>query len=468
MAKLETIKSYLVSLGFSVSHGELRNFNDTLKQVTQDVERVAGGMAKGFAAAGVTIAGVFAGIGVGVLDLMNNTARADLGFQVFARRMYMSTEAAKQMKIATDALGYSLEDIIWGPKELRDRYGTLIEDQRRMQAGLGGNFETQMRRIRDVRFEFTRLGVEVEYFGMQLTKSLMDKLFGGADSLDKRLDQLNRWFQANIPQIADKLSSTLAPIMTQLGGIADKLFTKKNLDWIVNVTVKGLENLNALLGWLQSDNKFSNLMPESGSINKTLNNFFGTSKDDNIGRIMKAAQAQGLDVSHVLALFEQESGFRADAVGPLTRNGKQAFGLGQLMPDKIPAGADPFDPDTNISLTIGIIKQLLAKNRGNWQGVMNDYYGHGQPMKGQPSFDQYWKQYSEKEKIWEQQNRPRGFGKYDPSSYQGGVDIGGVTVHVANSNAHPQEIAQAVIRAIDEKMHRRTQDNLTQLTGVYA
>lgn len=469
MAKLETIKSYLVSLGFAVTDGELRKFKDTLKDITQDVERVAAGMTKGFAVAGATIAGVLTGIGVGVLDLMNNTARADLGFQVFARRMYMGVDAAKQMKIATEALGYSLEDIIWGPKELRDRYGTLIADQRKMNAGLGPDFETQMKRIRDIRFEFTRMGVEVEYFGMQLTRSLMDKLFGGADSLDKRLDQLNTWFQSHIPQLADNLAKGLAPIMKQLGFLADKIFTQKNMDWVLNVTVKGLENLNLFIDWLRSNDKLGAL--SMGSVGKTISGMMGLGdRDDNIGKIMKAAREQGLDASHVLALFDQETGgkFNANAVGPVTRSGKQALGLGQLMPDKIPAGADPFDADTNISLTLSLLKRLLKANGGDWQGTMNDYYGHGSPLPGQPSFQQYWKGYQDKERAWERQNKKQSYGAYEQMGMKGGAAFGDIIVNVAHTNASPEDIANAVVHKVEDRMGRRVQDNLTQFTGVYA
>lgn len=477
MAKVETIKSYLVSLGFSVTEGELRKFKDTLKQVTKDVEHVTGTITKGFVGAGLAIGGALAGIGVGVLDLMNNTAAADLGFQVFARRMYMNTDAAKQMKIATDALGYSLEDIVWGPKELRDRYGVLIEDQRRMNKGLGGNFEDQMKKIRDVRFEFTRMGVELEYFGMKLTTSVMDKLFGGPDSMDKRLDQLNRWFQENIPRLADELATKIVPMLEKLGQLAGKIFTTKNIDWVINIVTKGADNLTKTYDFVTGNtgkgdptSALGGLWDKSKSFNQNMNALVGGvwsgtdggTRDQVIGDLLKAGRGSG-DYALLLALAGQETGekFNVDA-----QNGRTgAFGLGQVMPKNWPKGMNPGSEQDQISVMQSIIMGNLKRRKGNLRDALHDYYGWGQTPPGEPTFDQYYDQFQEKYQRYKKE-----FGTtYNPSAYSGkGVDIGGITVNVAHTNATADDIASAVVHRVREEAGRRTQDNLAQFSGVYA
>jgi hypothetical protein len=62
--------------------------------------------------------------------------------------------------------------------------------------------------------------------------------------------------------------------------------------------------------------------------------------------IESAAQANGLPVAYFARLIWQESRFRADAVGPLTRSGANALGIAQFMPATASERGllDPFDP----------------------------------------------------------------------------------------------------------------------------
>src|SRR6266700_6871186 len=118
---VSVIKSYLVSLGFKVDRRELSGFTEALKRAATESEIVASKMAKGFVAAGITITGALAGVAAGFVGLMDHVAQNDLDMQLFARRMFLSTDAARKMKTATDALGYSIEEIVWGPPELAER-----------------------------------------------------------------------------------------------------------------------------------------------------------------------------------------------------------------------------------------------------------------------------------------------------------------------------------------------------------
>lgn len=221
---LDVIKSYLVSLGFKVNQPELAKFNDALRVASQQAERVTAGMAKTFVAAGAAVLTTLTAIATGTVGLMDHVAQSDLGFQVMARRMYLSTDAARSLKIATDALGYSLEDIVWGPKELQERFGILQSDQAKMMNGLGGDFESRVRRIRDIRFEFTRLGVEAQYFSMALTGALSKSLFGDENGLLDRLRSLNNWLIANIPSLAKQISQYLTPVVKDVAVIFRDIF----------------------------------------------------------------------------------------------------------------------------------------------------------------------------------------------------------------------------------------------------
>jgi hypothetical protein len=59
-----------------------------------------------------------------------------------------------------------------------------------------------------------------------------------------------------------------------------------------------------------------------------------------------AARANGLPIEFFARVIWQESRFRADAVGPVTRNGKRALGIAQFMPGTAAERSllNPFDP----------------------------------------------------------------------------------------------------------------------------
>lgn len=62
--------------------------------------------------------------------------------------------------------------------------------------------------------------------------------------------------------------------------------------------------------------------------------------------IESAATSHGIPTAYFARLIWQESRFRADAVGPVTRNGRQALGIAQFMPGTASDRGllDPFDP----------------------------------------------------------------------------------------------------------------------------
>src|SRR5580704_5309584 len=59
-----------------------------------------------------------------------------------------------------------------------------------------------------------------------------------------------------------------------------------------------------------------------------------------------AATANGLPLEFFARVIWQESRFRPDAVGPVTRSGDRALGIAQFMPQTAAARRllDPFDP----------------------------------------------------------------------------------------------------------------------------
>jgi hypothetical protein len=459
------MNEYLVALGWQVNQGELRKFTEALRHMSEQVERYTNnefyGIVPKFAKAGAMITGVLASIAAGTVGLLAHTAKADLDFQVLARRMFMTGDAAKQMKIATDALGYSLEDIIWGPPELRRRYATLIEDQRKMQSGLGPDFEKQMLMIRDIGFEFTRFEVELQYFAMNFAKSMSKALFGDENALLPKLREFNDYFQQHMPEIADKITSKLVPALKQgweilkdVWDVVQKIYGA--FKWMYETF--GAKTLGGAVvgGYL------------GGPMGAVAGGFMGavaTATDDwtkrapnpmvAAGQVTQykllakvLARKYGVDPSVFASLIQQESGWNPNA----TNKDTGAFGLGQFMPGNMHMyGMNAGIPEQNLEMSAHYLGDLLKKYHGDWNQVLKEYGGFS--TKDPSGYI----------------NSIMGGAKLHPSSFSTGGGGGTtVNVNVANSNASAQEIASTVERTLDARDKRVNQRLAVQLSGAYA
>lgn len=215
------IREYLVALGFHVDSAAYNKIQSTLNQLDNAVEKHTGVMAANYMKASTTIVSSLVAIGAATVDLLNKVAQADLGYEKFAMRMYMARDAAKQMKIVTDAMGESLDDIAWIP-ELNQRYQILMKEARGMEQG--GDARGQLQYLRDVRMEYTRLKLEATY-GLQWVAYYFVKSFiNPIDASKMSFKDLNDYIQKNIQPLAKKVALFLREVYDY--GVAIVRFVK--------------------------------------------------------------------------------------------------------------------------------------------------------------------------------------------------------------------------------------------------
>lgn len=212
MSDIQTLKSYLVSLGFSADMKQFRTFQSTLKEASTLVQKETGHIATNLLKWQVGVVGMFAAVSGAVLGAMDHVAMADQDFRLFGERMFMDTAHAKSLKIALNALHEPLNAIAFDP-ELHARFNQLYQDQKTMQGGLGPDFESNMKGIRDIRFQFTRLQVELEYLTMGVVSQLFKSLGLGSGNLLQSLQKINSWIITHIPQLSKQFSDYLVPIL---------------------------------------------------------------------------------------------------------------------------------------------------------------------------------------------------------------------------------------------------------------
>ncbi len=204
------IESYLVKLGFTVDQPELRKFQGALKEASVAAEHNTSGIVREFVKWQTAIVGAFAAVGLSTVTMMDKVAQADLGFKLTAQRMFLSTDAARSLTIATKALGHSLEEIAWNP-ELHARLGVLFGDQRTLTAGSPADAEQTLQRVRDVRFELTRAQVALQYVARDVTVMLYKAL--GGDAFLVKLRSWVEWLIQHEPQISQWITQVLVPVL---------------------------------------------------------------------------------------------------------------------------------------------------------------------------------------------------------------------------------------------------------------
>jgi hypothetical protein len=100
---LNVIQSYLVGLGYTVDQPSLNKFKQALKDADLEVETSTGKGVKRFAALATAAVTAYQVVAAGTVGLMDRVAQGELGFQLYAMKMYMSVDAAKKLKISLES-----------------------------------------------------------------------------------------------------------------------------------------------------------------------------------------------------------------------------------------------------------------------------------------------------------------------------------------------------------------------------
>jgi Transglycosylase SLT domain len=212
------LSEYLVKLGYAEDKVAAAGFARALRDADSLVERQFSGMAKTVLAFQSTAIGAFASVGAAALGIAEKTAMADQEYRLLGLHMYTTKDTARSLKIALDALGQPLENVIWD-KELAARFEQLIKDQRIMTEELGPGFERQMIKIRDVRFEFSRFGVELEYLTMRVVEDFAAAFGMNIDDVLGKLREFNDWFVRSLPEISSWIVSRFKPVLVDVWNV---------------------------------------------------------------------------------------------------------------------------------------------------------------------------------------------------------------------------------------------------------
>lgn len=245
-----TIKDYLVSLGYEVDSSAYSKFVLTLRQTQGIVEKHTSILSSTFAKAGLSYAGMVGTVVATTALMVNSLAKADLEYEKTALSLHMAKDAAKQYSIALKVLGEPPEMLAWMP-ELHEHYVQLRKDAMLME--LPEEYSKRMGMIRGIGQEFNRLKQEsiygLQWIGFSIVKNLQSPLERSRFSFEKFNDKLIE----SMPKWTEQIGRVLVHFLKIFGNVGNMLRTIwENLTKIwdsFSPTAKALVGI-ALLIWL--------------------------------------------------------------------------------------------------------------------------------------------------------------------------------------------------------------------------
>lgn len=206
----EVLRSYMIKLGVQVDTGAF----DKMKKMLGDLEKVMGKhasstamqMAKG---AGLTV-GAYAAVMTSIGKLVQKVSEADMSYQLLAQKMYMSADAVKAFKQATDTLGNSIDEIAWNA-ELKERYVTLVADIQKLK--VPEDAKDMMKQVRGIGFEFDRLKLASKLTLEQVAYNLLRLNKGELSDMSKTFTGWVDRVYERIPQVAKRIADFLQPFI---------------------------------------------------------------------------------------------------------------------------------------------------------------------------------------------------------------------------------------------------------------
>lgn len=108
---------------------------------------------------------------------------------------------------------------------------------------------------------------------------------------------------------------------------------------------------------------------------RQLYSWSGTAPTEYDQYFLDAAKKYNVDPRWLKAIAAGESSWDQNAQGPVTRSGKRALGLMQIMPDNFQPGEKPFDPRDNIMAGARVFSWAMQSANGDLDEALRYYNG---------------------------------------------------------------------------------------------
>lgn len=211
----DVLREFFVSVGVKMNETQFNALNSKLRGLDEAAGQITNRTARGIAGATIAVTTFLATTTAGVANFLGGLAQSDIEMQMFARRMWMTTENAKSLKIVLDAMGMSLSELddIAMNSELR-KYFTALRDEARSLA-VGDEYSEQMRKVRELQFEFMRFRQIASYATQWVGTFLGKYLDEPIGKSQKTIREINDYLRDNVIPISERIANVLGSVTTK-------------------------------------------------------------------------------------------------------------------------------------------------------------------------------------------------------------------------------------------------------------
>lgn len=209
--KVESLKEYLIKLGWDVDELGLNKVQDGLNKVEKSADSIGNKFVKSFAKAGISVGGFLTTVTIGVFNFMSNVARADLATERWARRMWTTEENARSLTTALDAMGASYEDIFYMTPE---EYRNMLE-LKNFSSSLKApaDVEKTLKQIRDINQEINKTKIIFANAAQWIAYYLGQYLGKDFENAQQAMEEFNNYLVEKLPIVTEKIAKYISWIV---------------------------------------------------------------------------------------------------------------------------------------------------------------------------------------------------------------------------------------------------------------
>ena len=206
--KVESLKEYLVKLGWDVDELGLSKLQNGLSKVERSADSIGNKFVKNFAKAGTAVGGFLLTITTGTAKFMSNVATADLATERWARRMWTTEENARSLTTALDAMGASYEDIFYMTPE---EYRNMLE-LKNFSSSLKApaDVEKTLKQIRDINQEINKTKIIFANAAQWIAYYLGQYLGKDFKNAEQAMEEFNNYLVEKLPVVTEKIAKYIS------------------------------------------------------------------------------------------------------------------------------------------------------------------------------------------------------------------------------------------------------------------
>lgn len=222
MAAAETMKKYLVEIGWDVDEEGFKKSLGIVNSVAARLTGKAAGIASSFIKAGGAVANVLITVNESLLNVVETTAELDLKTERLARQYWTTEQNARSFSTALKVLGKTKDDLMYMTSEEYKQFVELNKLGRTLEAPK--DLDKYLQQVRALNFEVNRLKMIFQYGTRWVTYWI--SMFTGKDveSFTKKLRNLGDFIIKNIQPIT-RIVAKFFEIFYRLGKAGIKIFT---------------------------------------------------------------------------------------------------------------------------------------------------------------------------------------------------------------------------------------------------